>query len=417
MRYTILIYIVSAVTCLPQKPEISPDLLHKAQDVFGIKNTTTTTESTTLIDKGNFLQPTKSKDDASCKRSDGKDGVCVPYYQCSVETQTVITDGSTLLDIRSGSCKHYLEWCCQLDNANDTRPTVTPIPGREEDMPCGYSNIGALEQVRIVSDEQTAEFAEYPWMVALLKKTEPGSKWSKGDYIGGGSIIHPKVVLTGAHKLDGKEPNEVKCRAGEWDTQTELEVFPHQERDAQKFIIHEEFFRPSIINNIGLIILERPFEISSSNTPHIGVACVGNAVPMPGTKCETMGWGLENFNNIEKYAVILRKVSLKLTSRNRCLNALRGTRLGSRFQLHQSLMCAGGEAGQDACSGDGGSPLVCPIGNNSDRYAIVGTVAWGIGCGDAGVPGVYSNIPDFKSWINTKVKEEGLQIKTYDYAD
>lgn len=34
--------------------------------------------------------------------------------------------------------------------------------------------------------------------------------------------------------------------------------------------------------------------------------------------------------------------------------------LGPRFTLHSSFLCAGGKAGEDTCTGDGGSPLVCP---------------------------------------------------------
>lgn len=33
----------------------------------------------------------------------------------------------------------------------------------------------------------------------------------------------------------------------------------------------------------------------------------------------------------------------------------------------------------------------------------VGIVAWGIGCGENGVPGVYASIPRAASWIQEKI--------------
>ena len=57
-----------------------------------------------------------------------------------------------------------------------------------------------------------------------------------------------------------------------------------------------------------------------------------------------------------------------ITDHKTCENQLRQAKrpgsnklvLGPRFKLHSSLLCAGGGFNEDTCSGDGGSPLVCP---------------------------------------------------------
>jgi secreted trypsin-like serine protease len=39
--------------------------------------------------------------------------------------------------------------------------------------------------------------------------------------------------------------------------------------------------------------------------------------------------------------------------------------------------------------GDGGAPLVCPIQGHPGHFYQAGIVAWGLRCGDEGIPGVY----------------------------
>lgn len=89
------------------------------------------------------------------------------------------------------------------------------------------------------------------------------------------------------------------------------------------------------------------------------------------------------FGKSGKYQVILKRVELPVVPREPCVNALRETRLGPHFELNKSFICAGGERGKDTCKGDGGSPLVCPVNGEPNRYYQAGIVAWGIGCGDA----------------------------------
>jgi len=48
--------------------------------------------------------------------------------------------------------------------------------------------------------------------------------------------------------------------------------------------------------------------------------------------------------------------------------------------------------------GDGGSPLVCPLPQDPQRWTQVGIVSWGIGCGEDN-PAVYTKFSHFVNWI------------------
>merc|ERR1712025_1406747 len=75
----------------------------------------------------------------------------------------------------------------------------------------------------------------------------------------------------------------------------------------------------------------------------------------------------------------LKEIDLPVVDSYQCENKLRQTRLGGKYKLHDSFLCAGGVSGKDTCKGDGGSPLVCPSKTDPNTYVQAGIVAWGIG--------------------------------------
>lgn len=249
--------------------------------------------------------------------------------------------------------------------------------------------------------------AEFPWAVALLRKTDMFDV-TLNVYQCGASLIHPSVILTTAHCVHKNKATDFIARAGEWDTQRTTEPFPHVDRNVVDMIIHENFRPGSLFNDIALLFLEKPIEMAEN----INTACL----PAPDTtydnqRCFANGWGKDKFDK-GAYQAIMKRVELPVIPREECQKRLRETRLGRFFLLDPSFICAGGERGIDTCTGDGGSPFVCKIAGSQNQYQQIGMVAWGVGCGDAN-PGVYVNIPRFRTWIDDAFAARELDTKYY----
>src|SRR5262249_26801645 len=61
--------------------------------------------------------------------------------------------------------------------------------------------------------------------------------------------------------------------------------------------------------------------------------------------------------------------------------------------------------------GDGGSGLVCEVGG---VWKVAGLVSWGVGCGQPGVPGVYTNLAHLRPWIDSYVMRFGPSLGPID---
>lgn len=271
-------------------------------------------------------------------------------------------------------------------------------------------------------------------MAAILWKSPSGEI----VYKCGSTLIHPSVVLTVAHCVHKTPATRLFVRVGQRDVisgrhqyhhrhpqQHRPSSTVHQDRRIRRVAVHQHFnaSRYSLHNDIALLFLDTPVHMSDDGVRAICLAQQRHSFDR--RRCVVSGWGAPvtaavdgggRETNAAHATRQLKKIQVPVVPRSLCERSLRTTRLGRRFRLHRSFICAGGEPGRDACTGDGGSPLVCAMADAPNgarvRYVQAGIVALGIGCGN-NVPGVYVNVAEFRQWIDDQMLVNGYARTFY----
>ncbi|XP_069941094.1 inactive serine protease scarface isoform X2 [Cherax quadricarinatus] len=282
--------------------------------------------------------------------------------------------------------------CCR----NPTPPTPdTSYPAADK---CGVHNI-ALDtriQNKDLKYYQTT-FAEFPWQAIIF--------FSNFTFKCGASLIGDRWLLTAAHCVKDLPVNDLRVRLGEWQVDQYKEPLQYYDANVASIKIHPLFNPKNVHNGIAVVELSVPVVFQY----HINTICLPNKGQIfpKGTRCFATGWGKDAFDG-GKYQVILKKVEVPVVPNPECQGLLRKTRLGKFFILDKSFMCAGGEEKKDACEGDGGGPLACQDQTTGD-YVLTGITAWGIGCGQKDVPGVYVDVQYFREWLDGIINQQDGQ--------
>ncbi|XP_069011772.1 transmembrane protease serine 9-like [Embiotoca jacksoni] len=245
---------------------------------------------------------------------------------------------------------------------------------------CGITPLNT----RIVGGED-APAGSWPWQVSLQRF---------GSHVCGGSLINREWAMSAAHcfsststtgwqlslgrqNLQGGNPNEVS-------------------RTVATIILHPNYDSSTSNNDIALLRLSSPVEF----TDYIRPVCLAasGSVFNNGTDSWVTGWGAVKEGGSLPFPETLQEVEVQVLGNRQC-NCLNG--VGT---VTDNMICAGVLAGgKDSCQGDSGGPLVSQQGS---VWVQSGVVSFGFGCGRPNLPGVYSRVSRYQSWINSHISSD-----------
>ncbi|XP_010121394.1 PREDICTED: serine protease 55-like [Chlamydotis macqueenii] len=235
-----------------------------------------------------------------------------------------------------------------------------------------------LETGKRVTTGRYAKAGEFPWHVSIQ---------SNRKHICGGTMISALWILTAAHCFAEEVPPDLTVVVGGTDLSLPLE-----EHKTESLILHENFDRASMQNDIALILLSSPIEFSSEKIP-ICLPFIHDVNTWQ--HCWVAGWGTTS-----AASHVLQKVQMKLISREKCLEQIP--------QLMENMLCAETESpgGGGGCNVDSGGPLVCSYWNTM-RWFQVGIVSWGQDCAEKPNHEILTPVYSYYGWIETETAIRG----------
>ncbi|WP_328996493.1 serine protease [Kribbella sp. NBC_01245] len=219
-----------------------------------------------------------------------------------------------------------------------------------------------------------AKTADAPWAIVLTNPVSP----SPNDQWCGATLVKANKIVTAAHCLT-QPVNTYTAIQGRDD----LKVKNGKTSKISK-VWKDPLYGKEPGHDVAVLTLAKPF----TGVPVLALE-TSEAADVEGAKAVVYGWGNTQGTGPEE---VFQKVDAPVLGDAYCSDVY-----AENDYVAKGEICGGfKEGGKDSCQGDSGGPLVL-------NGRLFGVVSWGIGCAEAGHPGVYAEVATYAKALQAQI--------------